>query len=515
MTLPFSRREFLKQLAVAGSAGLASVQGSQSPRPFSFTAPETLPVLLAAQKGRRLSYIGSATSHFQAEPLLYDTQGSPLVLSDWEYEVTRRLKGQPSGIPHADVTNLPRFLANKTQYLHRSAALSENMFRFSLDFGRLCPKAGEFNYPLMAEYMRALALIKAQGQEPFLTLHHFTMPRYLIKTDRNGSITAGGWEHPDVIRHFRFFISNVVAFLYQEPRIRPILEQLQLGREIQDRILHEGLVRYVMTINEPAVTLFNGYLGGTMPPYKRTGVFALRRVLSRLVEAHDLALNELKQASVTRQAPAQVCIGHNWQYFDGIIGRLADEFQREWTASFERDGQHSDFLSLHYYFRQTIPLGSREQRQRDYGDQPSFGDIYPQGILKVLELMHSSYPSKQILIGEIGFSDQHDRRRPYWILETIRYIIDAVGHGLPVRGVLLWSLVNNFEWEYGMSQKFGLFGEDELSGLPIQSSNGIKSWEAWQAVTKAILAPSPERLKELQRTYELAYKQYKGAGGHF
>jgi beta-glucosidase/6-phospho-beta-glucosidase/beta-galactosidase len=101
------------------------------------------------------------------------------------------------------------------------------------------------------------------------------------------------------------------------------------------------------------------------------------------------------------------------------------------------------------------------------------------------------------------------------MLETIRYIIDAVRRGLPVRGVLLWSLVNNFEWEYGMSQKFGLFAEDELSGIPVQSTNGIKSWEAWQAVTKAVLAPSPERLRDLQRTYELAYTQYKGAGGHF
>jgi beta-glucosidase len=73
--------------------------------------------------------------------------------------------------------------------------------------------------------------------------------------------------------------------------------------------------------------------------------------------------------------------------------------------------------------------------------------------------MHAKYPAKEIFVSEVGFSDKSDGRRPYWILDTARYIIEAKSKGIPIIGVLLWSLVNNFEWELGMSQKFGLFSE--------------------------------------------------------
>jgi beta-glucosidase len=110
----------------------------------------------------------------------------------------RKLQGKRSGIPKADTTSLPQFLRWKESYINRSAELSENMFRFSLDFARLCPMIGHFDEDLMAEYIRTVALIRARGQEPFLTLYHFTLPKYLIRFDREGNIVAGGWECRDV-----------------------------------------------------------------------------------------------------------------------------------------------------------------------------------------------------------------------------------------------------------------------------------------------------------------------------
>jgi beta-glucosidase/6-phospho-beta-glucosidase/beta-galactosidase len=81
--------------------------------------------------------------------------------------------------------------------------------------------------------------------------------------------------------------------------------------------------------------------------------------------------------------------------------------------------------------------------------------------------------------------------------------------------MLLWTLVNNFEWQLGMSQKFGLFSEAELNDPPIPSTHGIRSWEAWSAAAKAIGSPTTDNLQALQRCQQTAYAQYKEAGGRY
>jgi beta-glucosidase len=389
------------------------------------------------------------------------------------------------------------------------------MLRLSLDFGRLCPEDGQFNEPLMKEYVQTLALAKMRGVEPFVTLHHFTLPKYLIEIDREGLIKSGGWEHRNAVPHFRFYIQNVVRFLADRSKLRAIFTELNMSPDAQDKVLSEGLVCYFMPINEPTVLLLNGYLDGLFPPYQRGNLLMARRLLVRLVSAHDMAFEEIKQGLKAQKFEPQIGVGHNWQYFDSLLGNLAQWFQEQVVTSFERQGRHSDFLGIQYYFRWKGPLTAGQRRRLDYSDQPSFGDVYPAGIRTVISQLNSLSPNKPIFISEFGFSDRSDLRRPYWILETVRHILAAKRTGMPIKGMLLWTLVSNFEWQLGMSQKFGLFSESELDKPPIPSTKGIRSWEAWRAAAKAMTLPTMENWQELQCSYRTAYLQYKEAGGRY
>ena len=483
---------------------------SNGQNPFDFMAAPA-----GEGNSRQIEYVGSATSLFQAEPLLYDEEGRPHTHSDWEFELARQVQGNTSGIPDADTRALPQFLPRKDLYIRRAAELSENMVRLSLEFGRLCPGPGQFNEPLMKDYVKTLAVIKMRGLEPFVTLQHFTMPKFLIECDREGIIKTGAWEHRDALQHFRFYTQNVVRFLGDPSTLRGILVELDLGADAVDKILCDGLVRYFMPINEPTVLLFNSYLGGMFPPYKRGNLLAVRRLLQRLVKVHDIAYDEIKQGLRSQKSEPQVGVGHNWQYFEGFLGKLGQWFQEHFVTNFERRGKHSDFMGIHYYFRWKGRLTSAEKQQLDYSDHPSFGDIYPPGIRNVIAEVNSLYPQKPIFISEFGFSDNSDHRRPYWILETVRHILEAKKSGMPIRGMLIWTLVNNFEWQLGMSQKFGLFSEAELHEPPIPSPEGIRSWEAWRAAARTISSPTIDNLKELHRCHQTAYSQYQEAGGRY
>src|ERR1019366_1241127 len=102
-----------------------------------------------ASETQCLQYVGSATSHFQSDPLLFNDAGQPYATSDWEHELVRRLQGKHSEIPKADIRGLPRFLALRNLYIERSAYLSEHMFRLSFEFPRFCPPPGEFKDKLL------------------------------------------------------------------------------------------------------------------------------------------------------------------------------------------------------------------------------------------------------------------------------------------------------------------------------------------------------------------------------
>lgn len=448
-----------------------------------------------------LKYIGTGTSHFQSEPFM----GGFLPTSDWENELKRNLNGESSAIklPQRQ-EEFPRLLARKNFYAGRSAELGLNMFRFSIDLARLNPRKGEFNTELMAEYVRLLAYLRAWGQEPLVTMHHFTMPLRMVKFDREGRPQRGAWQHPDVVKYFRFCVGKVVAFLSDTDALRNALDG-HFDQSVVDQIIAEGAVKYFMPFNEPATTLGNSYLGGVFPPFKRGRIDLAIHTLRKMAEVYAVMEDLLRQLGRNVPAHRAPLIGncYNWQYFDGVGSSLLHTVVNEWqTRYLEKTVPRSDWMGLDYYCRTASLPGAKNQENKEYGDFPVFGDIYPLGITDLLKKMHAAYPSKAIFVSEIGFSDHEDRRRPYWLLETVRCILEAQQSGVPIAGMLYWSMVDNFEWECGMSQKFGLFSEAELMEPLTTSESRVRSWQVWQAVAECVRLPSEAaftRLLELER----------------
>ena len=83
------------------------------------------------------------------------------------------------------------------------------------------------------------------------------------------------------------------------------------------------------------------------------------------------------------------------------------------------------------------------------------------GIYRVLQAVYRrTRGNKPLYITENGFSDAADNRRPRAILEHLAMVHRAIGEGIPVRGYLHWSLVDNFEWNDGWGVRFGMIEVD-------------------------------------------------------
>ena len=421
-----------------------------------------------------MRYIGIGTSTFQSDP-----RPDIRILSDWEQWVARQEDIDPASLPHM----LKRFPA----YIGLLKKLGVNMFRFSLE-PRLMPEHGVFDEGQMSEYVKMAALLRISGIEPFVVLNHYTMPLWLTALDGYGNITESAWEHPDVLAYWKTYVDNIVGFLTDNDKMHDALDEAGADPEQCDQWLANGLINHFMTINEPLAVASHGYVTGIFPPHKKSRFDTALRILKKLVTAHDIAYDALHAAAERKGWKMHVGVGYNWAYSEGVENAPARFGDWLVTHAFERNGTHSDFLGEQYYCRLKRRLPWAKNQEDGSGDYLGWGDVYPKGIRYVLNKMHDAYPEKPIFVTEFGFSDKDDLRRPRWIADTMRNIRAAERDGVPVEGVLLWTLAHNLEWTSGMKERFGLCAESDLSDPPTGTHPDARSWEVWREEVKRITA---------------------------
>jgi beta-glucosidase len=286
-----------------------------------------------------------------------------------------------------------------------------------------------------------------------VTLHHFTDPLWL--TER------GAWENDATPQLFAIFARRVV----------------------------EALKEYVttwVTINEPNVYAYGGYLTGEFPPGKHdldTGF----RVMTNLVRGHALAYAAIH----AEQKEARVGFAHHYRGFVpahngspldrmavGIQRRLFDElFPRAFNDGvvdfiYKRvrvpEAAHTqDFLGLNYYTRDRVAF-NLSSPGNGFGRNfyPKDADLSgrgflsnePEGLFDMLNWARRF--NLPMIITENGVEDADDRMRPRYIAGHIHQLWRAVNFNWPIKGYFHWSLVDNFEWERGWTQRFGLWGLD-------------------------------------------------------
>jgi len=113
------------------------------------------------------------------------------------------------------------------------AGLGQNAHRLSLEWSRIEPAPGEWSGAALGHYRRVLECLAENGLTAFVTLHHFTNPRWFAE--------RGGWLARDAVERFERYCERVAS---------------ELGE----------LMPWTCTINEPQIVALFGYREGMHPP---------------------------------------------------------------------------------------------------------------------------------------------------------------------------------------------------------------------------------------------------------
>ncbi|MFN7036123.1 MAG: glycoside hydrolase family 1 protein [Bellilinea sp.] len=335
----------------------------------------------------------------------------------------------------------------------RAADTAQNAHRLSIEWSRIQPKPDMWNEEALNYYREIIRGLEQRNMTPLVTLHHFSDPLWLVE--------IGGWENPDVPALFEKYTAKVVEAL-------------------------KDYVSLWVTINEPNVYAYGGYLGGGFPPGKND-LAAAFTVLSNMVRAHAVAYRTIHRI----QKHARVGIALNYRSF--APARPALPFDR-WMAGFLHSNfnlsfiraitegvfrfalrgaaipeaaKTQDYLGINYYSRDFVafkPLAFKSlfhklsyPKDADLSDTGFIANI-PEGMFEALKWANGF--KLPIIVTENGVEDADDHLRPRYTVQHIHQVWRAVNFNFPIKGYFHWSLVDNFEWERGWTQRFGLWGLD-------------------------------------------------------
>jgi beta-glucosidase len=145
-----------------------------------------------------------------------------------------------------------------------------------------------------------------------------------------------------------------------------------------------------------------------------------------------------------------------------------------------RKAKYHDYIGFNYYF-----TDYRKKLFSLFADSNPSGPLNdigfymePSGVETVLRGIHKRYPKKSIIITENGVADMHDQYREWWLSETISAMSRCIKDGVPLVGYMHWSLLDNFEWQYGWFPKFGLISVDRKT-MQRKVKKTARLWAAW------------------------------------
>ena len=337
-------------------------------------------------------------------------------------------------------------------------------YRFSICLTRVINKNGEVLQEGINYYKNLIRKLKENNIIPFVTLYHWDLPSYLQE--------KGGWESQETIDWFVNYCEVIFNTFKND-------------------------VDFYITINEPFCVSHLGYGYGCHAP-GLTSEKAMIIASLNLLKAHGLVVNLYKKLKY--KGKIGICLNINdsrahdksaesildsfktkgcWWYFfpiatgkfaletfnyykeKGYIGDISEQDYKLMTT-------RGDYIGLNHYCCEFIDEKERAMRHEEFSVNDLGWHVDSTSIYNVIKEM-SLYTDADIYILENGYGSHnidnvdveiHDKERLNYYKEYIYQVNKLVNEGYNVKGYFAWSLLDNYEWGYGYSIRFGIVHVD-------------------------------------------------------
>lgn len=395
-----------------------------------------------------------------------------------------------------------------------AAALGCRLFRFSVAWARLEPRPGVFDEAVLDHYEEVVDLIRAEGMEPMLTLHHYVWPQHL---EADGGMLASGFPHrfaayAEVLaRRFKgkvkwwitFNEPSELPFGYLRPwwqrdfRMPPGLPGTATPSEQMEAVA--TLIRNLFLANARARHRIREHSGGALVganplllglpawvqrliDWRASKITSLddldvhgRRLARRTLAKHSLSLLFGEVPRALSRIPTLLTA--NWWHL-GMQGRLP-----EFLCPVSAIGQQ-DFVGFDYYWGvPTLRLYQAPKLLEAASGHFDRAPVWPRVLRHMIRRFASEFPDQPIVVIENGCVERAGGlTRGQYIARHIEEIQHAVAEGAPVAGYVCWSITSSREWgvPFHPGSDFGLYHvgldtDPELKRIPTPAAAQFKA----------------------------------------
>ena len=366
-------------------------------------------------------------------------------------------------------------------------------YRFSISWPRVLPGGmGAVNEGGLDFYDRLTDALLGAGITPYVTLYHWDYPLALHR--------FGGWLHPESSDWFARYAAVIVD-------------------RLSDRVSNWS------TLNEPQIFVGFGYQDGSHAPGERLELSKVLTIGHNVLLGHGKAVQVIRSRSKSKpsigyavsvspvavpatesgqdieaarkeffDAARPLSMNNSWWADPVVLGR----YPADGLALFEKDlppmggsdmaiiCQPLDYLGLNVYFGDFYRAGADGAPELvslpDDHEVTGFGwPVLPESLYWAARFYAERYKTP-LFITENGMSCSdcvsrdgvvHDRQRTTFLQRYVRELARACDTGIDIRGYFLWSLMDNFEWAEGYTQRFGIVHVDYTTQQRIPKDSAL------------------------------------------
>ena len=354
-------------------------------------------------------------------------------------------------------------------------------YRFSIDWSRVLPEGtGKVNEKGIDFYNALIDELLEQGIEPYITLYHWELPYEIYK--------RGGWMNPEIVEWFG-----------------------QYARLVAERF--SDRVKYFFTLNEPQCFVGLGFLQGCHAPGVKAPLRDTFEMAHNALKAHGRAVQMLraygKQNVQIGYAPTSgMCYPEketpkdieaarkalfalpddlsNWTWNVSwwsdpvILGKYPEEGMKKYEKylpvitdeDMKLISQPIDFYGQNIYNGRCIRMGTdgrpeEVRRPAGFPKTATNWPVTPEALYWGPKFLYQRY-RKPIYITENGMACHdtvsqdgkvHDPNRIDFLARYLKNLKRAAEE-IDIRGYFQWSLMDNFEWDKGYAERFGIIYVD-------------------------------------------------------